>query len=161
MKGKLRQVTLCLLIKDNQVLLAMKKRGFGKGKWNGVGGKLKEGETLQQAAIREAKEEIGVTPLSLRKVAVLDFYFPEIPADKDWNQQVVVFEVDKWKGEPVESEEMAPKWFDINEVPFDDMWPGNNYWMTPVFAGKKVRGELFFAGEGELKSHKVQEVDRL
>ena len=41
--------------KKDKVLLAMKKRGFGAGKWNGVGGKVKDGETIKQAAIRERK----------------------------------------------------------------------------------------------------------
>ena len=74
-KSSLRQTTLCFLTKDKKVLLAMKKRGFGNGRWNGVGGKLNAGETIRQAAIREAKEEIGVTVWQMEKVAVLDFYF--------------------------------------------------------------------------------------
>ena len=34
------ETTLCLLKKDNSILLAMKKRGFGSGKYNGIGGKI-------------------------------------------------------------------------------------------------------------------------
>lgn len=41
----MRLATLCYLLKDDQVLLAMKKRGFGEGKWNGPGGKVEKGET--------------------------------------------------------------------------------------------------------------------
>jgi hypothetical protein len=43
------QTTLVLLFNDQgQILLAMKKRGFGVGKWNGAGGKIHEGETVIQ-----------------------------------------------------------------------------------------------------------------
>jgi hypothetical protein len=44
-----RQATLCLIIdKDKKrILLAMKKRGFGVGKYNGFGGKVKEDETKE------------------------------------------------------------------------------------------------------------------
>ena len=58
----MKHVTLLFLIKDDsqEILLAMKKRGFGEGKFNCTGGKIEEGETIPQAAIREAKEEIGV-----------------------------------------------------------------------------------------------------
>ena len=36
------ETTLCLLKKENAILLAMKKRGFGAGKYNGVGGKIEK-----------------------------------------------------------------------------------------------------------------------
>ena len=51
--------TLVYIIKNNEVLLAMKKRGFGEGKWNGPGGKLHPGEDPIVCAARELEEEIG------------------------------------------------------------------------------------------------------
>ena len=62
------ETTLCLLKKDNSILLAMKKRGFGSGKYNGIGGKIEKGETPDEAMIRETKEEIKVTPIKYEKV---------------------------------------------------------------------------------------------
>ena len=60
MSSKQRKVlTLVLLREDNRVLLGMKKRGFGAGKWNGFGGKLEAGETVVEAAAREVREECG------------------------------------------------------------------------------------------------------
>ena len=55
---KILETTLLLLRKDNEILLAKKKRGFGEGKYNGVGGKLEDGETPEEAMIRETEEEI-------------------------------------------------------------------------------------------------------
>lgn len=34
----MKKVTIVFLVRDDKILLAMKKRGFGEGKWNGVGG---------------------------------------------------------------------------------------------------------------------------
>ena len=65
--------TLCLLKKDDKILLAMKKRGFAQGKYNGVGGKIEEGETPEQAMIRETEEEISVTPTKYEKVGFIEF----------------------------------------------------------------------------------------
>jgi hypothetical protein len=45
-------LTLVLVTRPNQVLLGMKKRGFGQGKWNGFGGKVEKGETILEAAQR-------------------------------------------------------------------------------------------------------------
>ena len=54
----LREATIVLLLRNDEVLLAMKKRGFGEGKWNGVGGKPNAGESIEEVAVRETKEEI-------------------------------------------------------------------------------------------------------
>ena len=112
----MRQATLCLLVKENQkdkeILLAMKKRGFGKGRWNGVGGKVdseKGDKSIISAAIRETQEEIGVKIKKIEKVALLKFRFPYIPENerKEWDQDVHVFLARTWEGEPIETEEMA------------------------------------------------------
>lgn len=50
------ETTLCLLKKDDEILLAMKKRGFGEGKYNGVGGKIEKGETPEETMIRETRK---------------------------------------------------------------------------------------------------------
>ena len=71
------RTTLCFLIRKNEICLAMKRHGFGKGKWNGVGGKVDEGETIEKAAIRELYEEVGVSVegRDLRSAGSATFYF--------------------------------------------------------------------------------------
>ena len=71
----MKERTLLFLYKpkEKRILLAMKKRGFGEWKWNGVGGKLEGNETVQEAAVREAQEEISVItkPVDLTRVATV------------------------------------------------------------------------------------------
>ena len=45
-------LTLVLVCNADKVLLGMKKRGFGEGRWNGFGGKVETGETIPEAAVR-------------------------------------------------------------------------------------------------------------
>lgn len=139
-----RKATLCFLVKNGEILLALKKRGLGEGKWNGVGGKLEPGETVEDAVFRETEEEVKVKPISFRQVATLDFYFPQKP---DWSQRVLVFLIDKWEGEPAETEEMAPKWFKVANIPFESMWADDFHWLPLVLKGKIVAGEFLFQGE--------------
>ncbi len=155
----MRQATLCLLIKpaNKELLLAMKKRGFGMGKWNGVGGKIdleKGDKNIVDAAIRETKEEIGVKVKDLEKVAVLNFHFPYNQA---WNQNVHVFLVKNWEGEPRESEEMLPRWFNIREIPFEEMWDDDKFWLPQVLEGKKLKAKFIFK-EGEKISEQNIEI---
>ncbi len=156
----LRKATSCFLVSDGRVLLAMKKRGFGAGKWNGVGGKQEAGESVEDTAIRETEEEIEVVPTSMRKAAVLDFHFPDDP-DKDWDQQVHVFMVDAWDGTPKETEEMSPKWFKFDKVPYGSMWKDTGIWLPELLEGKKVKGVGIFGKDQELASFKMEEVARL
>ncbi len=139
----LRQVTLCFLVRPGELLLAMKKRGFGVGKWNGYGGKVQPGETLEQAMLRELQEESGVTAAApdLEKVAVLQFYFKH---DASFNQEVHVYLLRRWQGEPVESEEMKPQWFALGDVPYADMWVDDPLWLPQVLQGKKLEAEFYF-----------------
>ena len=155
----LRDATLLFLIKKidgeiSDICLAMKKRGFGMGRWNGSGGKVEEGETVRDAALRETKEEIGVEPKNLQKVAEVSFYFPHKPA---WDQKVHIYFCDEWNGEPTESEEMRPQWFSVSSLPFDTMWPDDRFWVPEVLAGKLVRG-MFVFGEGDIIQEKNIEV---
>lgn len=148
----LRKATLCFLIKDDKVLLAMKKRGFGKGRWNGVGGKPAEGESIEQAAVREAKEEINISAKNLETKAVLNFYFPPNP---EWDQQVIVFIVKEWEGKPEESEEMSPKWFRKDKLPLESMWPDDKYWLPDVLDGKEVEADFLFGENDKLLEYNL------
>ncbi len=144
----MKQTTLCFLVKDDRVLLAMKKRGFGVGRWNGVGGKLQKGETIEAAAVREIKEEIGVDVRedNLENIGKLSFSFQD---NQDWNQECAVFIVRDWHGEPTESEEMHPQWYQKDKVPFHEMWVDDPHWLPLVLAGKKIEGEFLFNATGD------------
>lgn len=148
--------SLLFLKRDDQILLAMKKRGFGANLWNGVGGKVDPGETLEQATIRECQEEIGVTPLAFTKVAHHDFI---CDATTDpWHMDVHAFFCTEWEGEPIETEEMAPKWFNISDIPYDDMWQDDAMWLPLVLKGKFVESEISFDQDNELLQANVRVV---
>ena len=136
----------------------MKKRGFGKNRWNGVGGKVDGQETIEEAAKRETEEEIDVSAKELNKVAEISFYFPHNPA---WDQMVHVYFADSWDGEPKESEEMNPKWFSINEIPFQDMWPDDIFWLPEVMKGNLLKAMFKFGENDVVQSKKINIVNEL
>ena len=153
---KTRTDTLCIIYKHPRVLLGMKKRGFGEGKWNGFGGKV-EMEKIEDAARREVQEECGIEIKDLEKRGILDFEFqgnPEII-------QVHVFKIGDYSGEPKESEEMRPEWFHIDEIPFSDMWPDDLYWMSLFLRGKKFKGKFLFGEGNSILERKLEEVETL
>lgn len=141
----MKNLTLCFLVRDDEVCLAMKKRGFGEGKWNGYGGKLEEGETATQAAVREIQEEseVIVREEDLQPAGVIDFYFKDNP---EWNQKVHIFTVFTWDRDPIETEEMRPQWFPHSSLSTINMWDGDILWLPQVLRGESVSGSCNFSG---------------
>jgi mutator protein MutT len=137
----------------------MKKRGFGMGKWNGVGGKVTPGETIEQALIRECEEEINVTPLSYKKVAVHMFEYPE--GDETVHQEVHTYVSEEWDGEPEETEEMAPRWFPLGEIPYNHMWDDDALWLPLVLRGKQLSCNFTFDEDSTMQSAHIDIVDAL
>jgi len=134
--------TLCFIVKDGRILLIMKKRGFGKGYWNGPGGKVDNGELPINCAIRELEEEIGVTPLNLKNRGKLEFFMGD---DDNW--LVHIFVSDNYNGTIIETEEAIPKWYQINQIPFDKMWDDDKYWLPLVLENKVIQGKFWYAND--------------
>ena len=159
----MRDATLCFLLEGEgegrRILLGMKKRGFGINKWNGFGGKINEGESVEEAACRELFEEAGVivSKEELAKMGEIYFYFPH---EEKWDQVVHVYFIRKWNGQPRESEEMKPQWYDVGSIPYDNMWVDDEYWLPKVLEGKRVKGKFVFGEDNEsMLEHEVTEID--
>jgi mutator protein MutT len=151
-----KNCTLLFLRKDDQILLAMKKRGFGSDRYNGVGGKIEPGETIEQALIRECQEEIEVTPTKFYKIAEHDFIQKD--GDRPWRMYVHAYMCTEWEGEPTETEEMAPEWFNIADIPYDNMWQDDILWLPMVLEGKTLFGQFTFDEADNMLTHNVQEI---
>ncbi len=150
------ETTLCLLKKDNEILLAKKKRGFGVGKYNGVGGKIEGTETPEEAMIRETKEEISVVPTRYEKVGVVSF--DEFYKGEKTNLVFHLYMVYEWEGTPEESEEMIPKWFSVENIPYNQMFPDDKYWLPLILEGKKIKAYFDFDEEWNLLSKDIKEL---
>lgn len=174
---KLLPRTVTFLIKGNQVCLGLKERGFGKGYYLGIGGKVEEDDrshvdedefmTIKNAACREVLEEIDVEvlPKDLEYRGRLSFYFPHIE-DESWNQEVHVFIATRWEGEPQAKRdnsgqiEITPQWINKNEIPFDHMWDDAHYWLPQTLEGKRVEGEFLFDKDLQVIDHSMKFIER-
>lgn len=149
------ETTLCLLVKDEEILLARKKRGFGEGKYNGVGGKLEKGETPLEAMIRETKEEIGVIPTEYSKVGKVSF--DEFYKDKKVKLVFHLYIATKWEGIPKETEEMIPEWFNVANILYDKMFPDDRYWLPLILEGQKIDAYFDFDEDWNLLAKDIKE----
>ncbi|KAK1942257.1 7,8-dihydro-8-oxoguanine triphosphatase [Phytophthora citrophthora] len=153
-------LTLAFIVRDGtasqQVLLGMKKRGFGMGKWNGFGGKVEASDAnVAAAAAREIKEEanVDVKVEDLEPRGVLLFSFEQAKEV----MEVHVFLTQQFSGEPSESEEMKPQWYDVADIPYKNMWADDHFWLPHVLSGKSVNGHFHFsADEDSILDHELK-----
>jgi 8-oxo-dGTP diphosphatase len=130
---------LCFIVKEERVLLIRKKRGLGAGKINGPGGKLEPGETALEAALREVREEIGVTPLAVEERGILHFQFVD-----GYSLHCAVFVAQDYEGELCETDEATPFWVAREDVPYHEMWEDDQHWLPQVLAGQRFNGWFVF-----------------
>lgn len=152
----MKDVTLLFLLREGGILLAMKKRGFGKGKWNGAGGKVEPGETIKAAAIRECQEEVGVTPRSLSNHGWIEF---SMSHDPDFGHRAHIFTATQWQGEPAETDEMRPQWFSHSAIPYDSMWADDRLWLPFILAGKHFTAAITLGPNDEIVSSDIRPLD--
>lgn len=118
-KFKLKFAVYLLPLRGNQVLLSLRQNtGWMDGKYSLVAGHVEGGETPEEATIREAKEEAGITldQKDLRFVHVMH-RLKNDPSDEYID---MFFECEKWTGEFVNAEPEkcgGLEWFDRGALP--------------------------------------------
>lgn len=159
---KRKVFTNCFLVETDSdgnptlVCLAMKKRGFGQGMWNGSGGKPNKDESVEAAARREVQEELGVKVRKLEKRGEIVF----VLIQEGKNVLMHTFLATDWENKPIESEEMKPEWFKIDGVPYKQMWQSDQEWLPIILSGKKIKAKYTYACEGgEVVTREIKEVE--
>jgi len=135
-----------------EVLLGMKKRGFGAGRWNGFGGKVEGEETITEAAERELWEEAQIKALDLTKRGVLLFDI----ATLDKILEVHVFSATTIVGIPTETDEMRPQWFSAQAIPYHEMWADDYLWLPLLLEDKSFIGQFAFQDNDTMLAHRLE-----
>lgn len=130
---------LLFILHEGKVMLIQKKRGLGAGKINGPGGRIDPGETAEQAAVRETREEIGLETADIEKSGELFFAFAD-----GYSLHCTVFRTFRFSGEPIETPEAVPMWVPLPEVPYAKMWQDDIFWFPHMVEGRPFRGFFTF-----------------
>jgi len=157
-------LTVAIVRRAGSVLLGYKKTGFGAGRWNGFGGKVEAGETIAQAASRELLEESGLVAKTIVQYGVQYATFTErtdmsdlsAPADRARRRLTIhLFRVDDFSGEPIETREMKPQWFAVDDIPYDLMWADDKYWLPLLLAGTNFQLTAQYDHDHRLITHQL------
>ena len=153
-QGKVR-ATLVFVIKDGNILLIDKKTGIGKGKINGPGGKLEDGESPEQCARREVREELGIHVYDLQYCGQQRFQFVDGLSIHVW-----VYKTETFEGTPTESDEADPLWVPLDEIPYERMWEDDRIWLPLMLRGERFHGRWVFDGDRMLDYELLAELDQ-
>ncbi len=135
------------MIRKDRILLIRKKTGLGAGKINGPGGRIEPGEDAMSAAVRETREELGISPSGVKKAGELCFQFID-----GYGLAAHVFTAEDFSGEPVETREAAPLWTNLQSIPYEQMWADDRLWFPYLLSGRGFRGFFIFDGDAMLDS---------
>lgn len=131
----MREGVLCLITSKNKVLLFLIEYTPIDRKWTGIGGFVNDGETYENALLREVQEEsaIVISKEDIHKAA-------ELRLDE---LMMHVYTTDKWRGDLVARDPSIKdiKWFDLDGLPYDQMFECSKEWMPRVLNGEKIRFE--------------------
>lgn len=128
--------TMIYLKRDNSYLLLLrnkKKNDINEGKWIGVGGHVEKGETIDECAIREVKEETGYDVHSLECAGEVLFI------DENLKMMMYIYEITDFSGEMIECNEGDLKWIPIKDIYDYPMWEGDK-----AFLPKLINHEPYF-----------------
>ena len=117
--------TLCYLRRGGQTLMLhriKKANDIHEGKWNGLGGKLEGGETPEECAIREIREESGLLARDPEYRGLITF--PGFAGDDDW--YAFIFVVTDFEGELMDDPpEGILEWVPDDQVLDLPLWEGD------------------------------------
>ena len=127
-----------------------KKNSEYNDKWNGLGGKIQNGETPEEGAEREIYEESNFQVNKLKLAGFLTF--PQIIKDEDW--YCFVFTCSEFSGTMKESNEGNLEWIKNEEIIKKNLWEGDHIFLPYLFEGKLFSGKFFYEG-GKLVNHSL------
>ncbi len=156
-----KRMTLCCIYDDKRMLLGeIVKESKIKGMFNAFGGKVEEGETVEEAARREILEEAGIIPVEMKKRGVIEFVMQEDgnPFEGNPNVELHIFSAHEFEGELQASKEMVPHWFLHSEIPFEQMWPDDRYWVPMLLAGKNFKGKFYLKDPKTIIEYSLEEM---
>ena len=120
------------------------------GKWNGLGGKLEQGESPEECARREIVEECGLVAQDLQLKGIL--VFPAFDEIEDW--YCFVFVVSRFTGELIESREGVLRWVLDSELLSLNLWEGDRIFI-PWLDQPGIFSAKFSYEHGKLIRHQV------
>ena len=151
----MKLATLCYVIdkEKNKTLMlhrVKKENDYHEGKWNGLGGKLEQGESPEDCVIREIKEEAGLTIKSPKMHGFITF--PLFDKVDDW--YVFIFSAKNFEGKLIDSPEGNLEWIPNDKLTELNLWDGDKIFLEWLFQDRFFSAKFNYKN-GKYLNHEV------
>lgn len=148
-----RLTTLVYLEQDGKYLMLYrnkKEHDQSQGKYLGIGGKLEEGESPEECAVREIQEETGLTPLDLRFRGIVTFV-----SDVWENELMFLYSSSQLSGAVnYDCAEGELVWIETERMLSLPAWEGDKYFLIPILDGRSdIHIKLIYQGERLMEAY--------
>lgn len=146
--------TLCYIKNKNKTLMLFRNKkpnDYHEGKWNGLGGKFEQGETPEECAVREVREESGLLIKNPKLHGIITF--PMFDGKKDW--YVFMFTANEFDGELIDSKEGKLEWIPDEKLMDLNLWDGDKIFI-PWLNQDKFFSAKFVYENGKYINHTVE-----
>lgn len=113
-----------IIWREDKVLLVKRAHAPSAGEWSLPGGKQEWGETIMQAAVREAREETGLDIVPLGIVTALDAITPGKDGSIEHHYTLIDVLAESREGDPKAGDDaLECRWATLEEVDKLCKWP--------------------------------------
>ena len=112
----------CAIIEDAEGRILLAKRPEGKclgGFWEFPGGKIEEGESAQEALVRELEEELLIQTQVFQTLETVEHHYEK------FSIRLIPFRAKILAGIPTPTEHSDLGWFPIQEIAIDTLAPAD------------------------------------
>ncbi|WP_083964140.1 NUDIX hydrolase [Shimazuella kribbensis] len=153
--------TICLIRRKNQVLLINKEKKFWMGRWNGVGGKIEQGESPKASILREIEEETTIRLADVRSRGIVTWSTEQTQLGGMYVYDVILPD-DFVLETPFKNGEGILDWKDYEWI----LHPENKgiadtlpYYLPWLWKDRTSYNHYFVFEEGEIKGYKPTKLD--
>lgn len=151
---------LSFLMRGDEILLVQGEFREGEKTWNGVSGFSKGQEKTEQSAMRALYTDVKIQayPSDLERVAVLHFYELDEHRHVKETLQISVFLCEHWIGEPQFTPGLTPRWFSIEDIPYNEMFEDMKMWLPKVLEGEQLIVEILSEKDPSTNLTRIKDV---
>lgn len=138
-------ISVCFFLHDDEILLAMNHDRPGKITWNGIASPINNTDEMTQGVIKEIYRltKIMVYEHDLKQAGIIHYFTIDSNHNRTETLTITLYTCHTWRGEPVNATGIRPTWFQLEQIPYHEMFEDAQAWLPKILTGSKIIAEVY------------------